>query len=648
MLFSATLVYSQVGISKDNNFTPNAATVLDISSSDKGILIPRLKLTATNVFAPATTTSTEKPTSLLVYNTDTAGISPNNVVPGFYYWEGNKWVKIININELDLRLVGTNNHLTKDAGFEGAGLSAGTGSNNIGIGKSALNAITSGSDNVAIGENVLKLATNQSNAVGIGKNALASLVNTVTTTNEYPVAIGYNALKSFAPYNVSDSGRGNTAVGTSALTSLVNGSYNTALGATALSANSSNRNTAVGYASLGSNSTGTGNTALGSQAGGGINFADYNTFIGDKTASGWKPANVGTNILSKNIFIGSDLLSTDSNTNSNPNALLKSRGSIYIGSEILHHSNYANQISTINESLFLGFGSGPVDEANAEYLYSTAIGANSRVGASNSIVLGRVGTVSTSENRNGDFVGIGVLAPTNRLHIKPITSEANDHPIRIEGLKADATAINVLVVDEDGVLKTVAKSLVSSLSEPWLVQGESINANSNLQDIYQMGKVAIGADPSTLSGNALTAKLYIEKPNDTNLAIFTTGDIESTGKVYTSNSVFADYVFEKYFTGNSTINPTYDFKSLNAVKLFVKENHHLPGVTPIKDIAKTANGYKIDLAELSVQQLEKIEELYLHVIEQQEQIETKNKEIQDLKAQQAELNQRLSKLEELL
>ncbi len=28
--------------------------------------------------------------SLLVYNTATAGTSPNNVTPGFYYWNGAK------------------------------------------------------------------------------------------------------------------------------------------------------------------------------------------------------------------------------------------------------------------------------------------------------------------------------------------------------------------------------------------------------------------------------------------------------------------------------------------------------------------------------------------------------------------------------
>ena len=32
--------------------------------------------------------------SLLLYNTATAGVSPNNVTPGYYYWDGAAWVRL--------------------------------------------------------------------------------------------------------------------------------------------------------------------------------------------------------------------------------------------------------------------------------------------------------------------------------------------------------------------------------------------------------------------------------------------------------------------------------------------------------------------------------------------------------------------------
>lgn len=73
-----------------NNPAPDASAVLDVFSTNKGVLIPRILLTATNVAAPVVAPFT----SLLVYNTATAGVSPNDVTPGYYYWNGTKWVNI--------------------------------------------------------------------------------------------------------------------------------------------------------------------------------------------------------------------------------------------------------------------------------------------------------------------------------------------------------------------------------------------------------------------------------------------------------------------------------------------------------------------------------------------------------------------------
>lgn len=70
---------------------PAASSMLDITATDKGLLIPRVALTATNAAGPVTSPAT----SLLVYNTATAGAAPNNVVPGYYYWNGTAWVSLL-------------------------------------------------------------------------------------------------------------------------------------------------------------------------------------------------------------------------------------------------------------------------------------------------------------------------------------------------------------------------------------------------------------------------------------------------------------------------------------------------------------------------------------------------------------------------
>ncbi len=88
-LFASTFAFSQnVGINS-TGAAPNASAMLDVSSTNKGLLIPRVALTAANSNAPIGASIV---TSLLVYNTATAGTGANAVSPGYYYWDGAKWV----------------------------------------------------------------------------------------------------------------------------------------------------------------------------------------------------------------------------------------------------------------------------------------------------------------------------------------------------------------------------------------------------------------------------------------------------------------------------------------------------------------------------------------------------------------------------
>ena len=81
---------AQVGIGIP---TPVSSTQLDVTAIDKGILIPRVSLTALNEFKPIEGTQTE---SLLVYNIDSSFIPT-----GFYYWVDAKWNRIVGKAELD-------------------------------------------------------------------------------------------------------------------------------------------------------------------------------------------------------------------------------------------------------------------------------------------------------------------------------------------------------------------------------------------------------------------------------------------------------------------------------------------------------------------------------------------------------------------
>ncbi|MDC8005718.1 hypothetical protein POV27_16790 [Aureisphaera galaxeae] len=82
--------YAQVGINTSN---PADGAALDITSTDKGFLIPRVALTGTD---DTTTITPSATTGLLVYNTVIAGALAVQVTPGFYYWSGVQWRRLYN------------------------------------------------------------------------------------------------------------------------------------------------------------------------------------------------------------------------------------------------------------------------------------------------------------------------------------------------------------------------------------------------------------------------------------------------------------------------------------------------------------------------------------------------------------------------
>ncbi|MEN9919877.1 MAG: hypothetical protein RL662_2313 [Bacteroidota bacterium] len=104
-LLATNTITAQVGIGTQ---TPNAASVLDVVSADKGVLFPRVTLTSntdkTTVKVDATTNG------MLVYNT---GANPAFQIEGYLYWSGSEWRKITDNSALSIapvidELVGAN------------------------------------------------------------------------------------------------------------------------------------------------------------------------------------------------------------------------------------------------------------------------------------------------------------------------------------------------------------------------------------------------------------------------------------------------------------------------------------------------------------------------------------------------------------
>lgn len=104
LLLTSSICFSQVGVG-----TNVPAGALDITSTTNGIVIPRVILTAKNVAAPVVNPQGGALVSgTLVWNTNTAGTIPNNVIPGFYYWDAltSAWIAVGGTNSNNWTLNG--------------------------------------------------------------------------------------------------------------------------------------------------------------------------------------------------------------------------------------------------------------------------------------------------------------------------------------------------------------------------------------------------------------------------------------------------------------------------------------------------------------------------------------------------------------
>ncbi|MCC5922336.1 MAG: hypothetical protein JJT77_01010 [Crocinitomicaceae bacterium] len=116
LLFPFFTEAQNIGVNTSGN-PAHSSAILDVSASDKGVLIPRISIPNLNNAAPVALPET----SLLVYNTNTTtGV-------GYYYWSGTSWVKLLsssNASNSDAWLIAGN------AGTNAASNFIGTTDNN--------------------------------------------------------------------------------------------------------------------------------------------------------------------------------------------------------------------------------------------------------------------------------------------------------------------------------------------------------------------------------------------------------------------------------------------------------------------------------------------------------------------------------------
>jgi hypothetical protein len=252
---------------------PKTSSALEIKSTTKGVLIPRMTITQRNaISSPAL--------GLLIYQ--------NNNTPGFYYYTGSAWTPLKpkqnswlltgnTATDTSINFIGTKDAqpLLLKVNNQKAGYLDFNTQSNTSFGYQALSNVSTGYDNIAIGYQSLYSNTGGSENFAFGTKAMYN--NTIGADN---VAIGSIALQK------NTTGDYNTAVGTGALYVNTNGAENVAVGYFALGNATGIQNTAVGTYALQASSTGSYNTSVGYNAGIlPFSFANYdnNTTIGYST-----------------------------------------------------------------------------------------------------------------------------------------------------------------------------------------------------------------------------------------------------------------------------------------------------------------------------------------------------------------------------
>jgi hypothetical protein len=426
-IIQAQNVFPANGSAGIGTAVPDASSILEVKSTTKGILIPRMtKIQRDAIVSPAT--------GLMIYQTTSA--------PGFYYYDGSAWNAMApkNANK-------SLSNLTGPTAINVDLLPATDASSNLGsVSFGWKDAYLDGSMYMrgAIYMNYARFISHPSGLntfMGYGSGASLS-------GGAFNTGIGDSTL------TANTTGSLNTANGFGALTSNSSSSYNSAFGAMALNANTIGYyNTANGAWSLFKNTTGSNNTAFGSYA---LQYnvtADYNTAIGagalSSSATGYSNTAVGYQALFGN-------LGGDGNTASGISAL-------YSNTTGYDNSAFGNSAGAYNDAnsycSFFGFNAD--QSVNTDFTNSMALGNTSRITASNQVRIGNSNITSIGGYANWTNISDGRFKKNLRQDVPGLAFINKLKPVTYN---LDITGLRKFL-EEDASYDKAGKRLSAALDE---------------------------------------------------------------------------------------------------------------------------------------------------------------------------------------
>jgi hypothetical protein len=419
LLCSVINVKAQIGI---GTTTPDPAAVLDLSSTNKGLLIPRVALTGTEDAA----TISGIPVSMIVYNTAIAGAGAAAVVPGFYYWNGTHWLNFVTY-KLQQNINTNGKFLSGDGSNTGIFLSPNGAISGKGL-------FGSGPDLVEDGPGLKFIWYPKKAAMRIGLVDEDPLWNT-SYMGEHSFAFGYDAIAggnhSVAMGSLANAGgAGSYAIGAHTAAS---GNGAIAMGSSTIAGGNSSLAFGIGSTAYGEASVSIGNS---NEASGNFSTAIGNFvstsghegafIIGDNSASFWRSSFLPNQM--KMHFANGYVLNTTGSTgfSMNGSGTIVSKGDFDAGPALTETGDGSKMIWYPKKAAFrAGYAISPsMDDSQigkysvafgyecyASSDYSTATGyASQAFGGDGSVALGYY----TAAHGNGSFAaGNGTIAYGN-------------------------------------------------------------------------------------------------------------------------------------------------------------------------------------------------------------------------------------------
>jgi hypothetical protein len=275
-------------------------------------------------------------------------------------------------------------------------------------------------------------------------------------------------------------------------------------------------------------------------------------------------------------------------------------GLVGVGGGIVHRGTGT---VTGSASLYAG-GASSLNGGTITTAYGVYVNTIKNTGVTNSY-----GIYQSSANDKNYFagnLGVGVTTPTSTLHLIDNTTPVGGTSGMLPSTTATPNGSIMLGATGTSLVSTMGLYVASGVTPYFWIQPR----NSSTVTYYN----------TVLNPNGGSVAIGTSNPAGYMFAV--NGSAVATSMTVKLNVNWPDYVFKK----------DYQLASLQEVKTYIDQNHHLPEMPSAEQISKDG----LNLGEMNKLLTKKVEELTLYLIEKDQQ---QKKQADELKMQQDEIQQ---------